>query len=574
MIGKITTGSNFNRLFGYLLKDDKEARILGGDRVFFEPDAKALASQFNWIASARPTTKKPVKHFSIGFAPADRRVDEETKVAISEAVVNGLGYTNNQWVAIAHGRDDPGHDWQHDHDHLHIVVNGIDFNGDRISDSFDKTRLEKILRALEREHGLTAVISSNQCARHRPNTKQLKRYQREAREYSQQQRDTPPEIPIMAMLEAAIVAASSARPTMTSFLGRLQHLGIDVRPYISDRGRKRISYRWGDFKVRGSKLHNGSFPKLISERGIDFDEVRDTPALEAAFQGKPVIMDNERSLSGEEIDQVPADSVVIRRSTLDLDYWLPQPFKALANKPAVAGKAEVRGQRAEGKNSLENQFQVEKLTSIETTSINTAVPSASCLLPSAFLGKEVREVADPKQWQNLQQKLLDHYGIPENISDSLNKANLLKSDEMGEPIWQKRSLLGSKDSHFWFEINDSGARVKKIVVANSPVETISAYLVDRLVNKDNCPCLYLSLDSAEQLNELNLTQFNSIVVNNNDQQLVSDSVSNLVVEKNVSSWQQSWLTHWSEIAKILKSEAINKSSSIERQSSKEKQLEL
>ena len=113
-----------------------------------------------------------------------------------------------------------------------------------------------------------------------------------------------------------------------------------------------------------------------------------------------------------------------------------------------------------------------------------------------------------------------------------------------------------------------------IVVANSPVETISAYLVDRLVNKDNCPCLYLSLDSAEQLNELDLTTFDTIVVNNSDKQLVSDSISNLVVEKNVSSWQQSWLTHWSEIAKILKSEAINKSSSIERQSSKEKQLEL
>ncbi|MGK7892072.1 MAG: relaxase/mobilization nuclease domain-containing protein, partial [Xenococcus sp. (in: cyanobacteria)] len=190
MIGKITTGSNFNRLFRYLLQDDKEAQIISGDRVFLEPDAKALANQFNWIASTRPTTKKPVKHFSIGFAPADGRVDAKTKVAISEAIVNRLGYINNQWLAIAHGRNDPGHDWQHDHDHLHIVVNSIDFNGDRISDSFDKTRLEKILRALEREYGLTAVISSNQCARHRPNTKQLKRYQREAREYSQQQRDT------------------------------------------------------------------------------------------------------------------------------------------------------------------------------------------------------------------------------------------------------------------------------------------------------------------------------------------------------------------------------------------------
>ncbi len=279
----------------------------------------------------------------------------------------------------------------------------------------------------------------------------------------------------------------------------------------------------GDFKVKGSKLHNASFPKLISERGIDFDEVRDTPALEAAFQGKPVAMDNERSLSGEEIDEVSADSVILRQSTLDLDYWLPQPLKALAN---------------------------------------------------AHSSKEVREVADPKQWQNLQQKLLDHYGIPENISDSLNKANLLKSDEMGEPIWQKRSLLGSKDSHFWFEINDSGARVKKIVVANSPVETISAYLVDRLVNKDNCPCLYLSLDSASQLNELDLKKFDTIVVNRHDKKLVSDNISNLVVEKNVSSWQQSWLNHWNKIQRILESEAQENRTSIKRKLSNSQQLEL
>ena len=86
--------------------------------------------------------------------------------------------------------------------------------------------------------------------------------------------------------------------------------------------------------------------------------------------------------------------------------------------------------------------------------------------------------------------------------------------------------------------------------------------------------MYLSLDSASQLNELELKKFDTIVVNRNDKPLVSVSVSNLVVEKNVSSWQQSWLTHWSEITKILKSEAINKSSSIERPSSKEKQLEL
>ena len=502
MIGKIITGSSFDGLFEYLFKDGKEAEIIGGDRVLLEPNATELASQFDWIASTRPTTKKPVKHLSIGFAPADGEVDDSTKLAISEAIVNKLGYTNNQWVAIAHGRNDPGHDWHHHHDHMHIVINGIDFDGDRVSDSFDKTRLEQILRELETEHNLTKVVSSHQCDRQRPKTNQLQRYQRKSRKHP----DTAPEIPVMAKLEAAIDFASRDKPTMTSFIGRMQQLGIDVRPYISDKGRKCISYRLGDFKVRGSKLHNGSFPKLLSERGIDFDEVRDILVIKAAYQGRSVEIDNKQSISWEQID---------------LHYWLPESLKASAN---------------------------------------------------AHSTKKVREVPDPKQWNNLQRTLLARYGIPKHISAGLNEANLLSADETGKPIWYKRSLLGSKDTHFWFEINDLGDLVKKIVVTNSPVEAVSAYLVDRLVERENCPCLYLSLDRSEQLRELNLTEFDTVVVNSSDKQLISDRISNLVIQENASSWQQSWLTHWNKVEASLKSEAKN--TSIEKKFNRTMELEL
>ncbi len=513
MIGRITTGSDFNGLFRYLLQDDKDAQLIGGDRVLLEPDAQSLARQFNWIAKTRSMTKKPVKHLSIGFAPADGIVDEETKVAIAETVVNELGYTNNQWVVIAHPRDDPGHDWEHQHDHIHVVINGIDFNSKRVKDSFDKTRLEKILRALEQEHGLTTVISSNQCSRRRPNTKQLNRYQRQTKEYNQQKRDAPPEIPIMVKLQTAIDAVSSDRPTMTLFIGRLQHLGIDVKPYITDKGRKRISYRLGDFKIRGSKLYNCSFPKLISQRGIDFDEVRDTPALEAACQGKAVAIDNQQLISWSEINKI---------SDLEPSYWLPKPLKVL------------------------------------------------------FDNHSNQELTEP--WENLQQKLLDNYGIPKHISDSLKKANLLTADLQGKPLWHKRRFLDSKDAHFWFEINDSEDQIKKMVITSSPLETVSAYFVDRLINHNNCPCFYLSVDSAEQLNELDLTQFNTIVVNSSDKQLVLESIDNLVVEENVSSWQQNWLTHWNEIQRILESSAKKQSSWLKKTCNKDraknKQLEL
>ena len=511
MIGKITTGSNFKSLFNYLLKKGKEAKILGGDFVLLEPNIKRLATQFDWVAQTRLTTKKPVKHLSISFAPEDGQVSSETQVEISKKIVNELGYDNNQWVVIAHGRDDPGHDWQHEHDHIHIVVNGINLDGERVKDSFDKTRLEKILRNLEQEHDLTKVISSNQCNRHRPNTNQLRRYQRETKEYNQKKQDTPPEIPVMAKLEAAIDAASSDRPTMTVFIGRLQHLGIDVRPYITDKGRKRISYALEDLKVRGSKIHNGSFPKLISHRGIDFDETRDTPALEAAFKGEKVILKNEQLLTWSEINQGSQEN------TLDLNYWLPKALKVSSNKDSD------------------------------------------------------QEITDPKQWKNVQQKLIDNYGIPEQLSAALQKNNLISASDLGNPIWHKHNLLGSENNHFWFEANDNGNPIQKIVVTSSPVEAVSAYLVNDLIKKDNCPCCYVSFETSEPLKELDLTRFDTIVVSGNDRQIFSDNIPNLVVEKDVSSWQQSWLIRWHEIQKIMELEAKKKDSLSKKTSNKDRQ---
>ena len=168
-------------------------------------------------------------------------------------------------------------------------------------------------------------------------------------------------------------------------------------------------------------------------------------------------------------------------------------------------------------------------------------------------------------------------------STGLNEANLLSADETGGPIWQKRSLLGSKNSHFWFEIGGTSDlseaevlrnRVKKMIITNSPIEAVSAYLVERLANQKDSPCLYLSLDRSEQLTEIDLTKFSTVVVNSIDKQLVLDIVPSLAVEKNIKSWQQSWLAHWNKVETILKSEAKNNNTSRERKPSNCKQIEL
>ncbi|MEL7011388.1 MAG: relaxase/mobilization nuclease domain-containing protein, partial [Cyanobacteria bacterium J06588_4] len=292
MIGHIEHGSDFGGLFRYLLAEDKGARIIGGNAAGRTPSE--LTQEFNNCADQRRTTKKPVKHLIVSFSPADGSVTDDVKARIAKETVKELGYTYNQYVVVDHHRDDPGHDWNHDHDHIHIAVNMITLDGNRVEDWQDKRKFEEILRQLEVREQLTTVVSSKQRKRKALSHGQTQRIKREIKEFKSGDRPLIPQIPLDIKLQAAIDKASEDKPNLTTFVGRLQDLGVDVRPTISDKGRKRISYRLENLKVRGSKLHNGSFPKLIDQRGVDFDLRRDKSAMDAAANGQRVSIPIEK----------------------------------------------------------------------------------------------------------------------------------------------------------------------------------------------------------------------------------------------------------------------------------------
>ncbi len=301
MIGHIEHGSNFGGLFRYLLATDKGGRIIGGNAA--GDTIEQLTQEFNNCADQRRTTTKPVKHFILSFAPEDGEVSDNLKQEIATQAIQRLGYVDNQYVVIDHHRQDPGHDWNHDHDHIHIAVNMITLEGQRVDDWQDKRRFEAIIRELELEHQLTQVAPSRQRKQKALTHGQVQKYKRQLRDYQRGEQPQPPDIPISIKLQAAIDAATFDQPTMTLFIGRLQHLGIDVKPIITATGRKRISYQMEGAKpFRGSKLHNGSFPKLISQRGVNCDPQRDRKAIEDAVNHQPVILPPEQLINWSEIN--------------------------------------------------------------------------------------------------------------------------------------------------------------------------------------------------------------------------------------------------------------------------------
>ena len=143
---------------GYLLDPAKKPRIVSSCVASSTPTD--IAREFRVVANLRPSVTKPVRHFSISFAPVDGRVDDVIKEAVALRVLDGLGYEDCQFIAIDHDRDDPGHDYIHDHDHIHVVTSAVTVLGEYVKDSFDRYKIQTILREVERDFGLREITSS------------------------------------------------------------------------------------------------------------------------------------------------------------------------------------------------------------------------------------------------------------------------------------------------------------------------------------------------------------------------------------------------------------------------------
>jgi hypothetical protein len=121
-----------------------------------------------------------------------------------------LGYEQCQFLVVDHHRDDPGHDWVHDHDHIHIVTNAVTLEGDYVRDSFDRYRIQHILRDAERDFGLSAVKSSWEV-----------------------KREKAIDVELDSEIAKIVVTALEHSPSLDIWLDRLSKSGVSARFNLS-----------------------------------------------------------------------------------------------------------------------------------------------------------------------------------------------------------------------------------------------------------------------------------------------------------------------------------------------------
>jgi hypothetical protein len=293
MIASISQGGGFGGLFGYLLDEKKQAKIIGGNVAC--KSAKGLAREFKAISDLNPQVTVVAKHIALAFAPEDGEVASSLKAEIAMRLLEELGYKNSQFLIVEHPRSD--HD--HNHDHLHIAVNIVGLDGERVKNGFEWRRTEKILRSIEQEHDLTPVACSWEAARSLPTKGQSERYRREVAAAEADPSLPTPELPVSTKLQDLIDEVIPYSPTMTDYVARLQSKGVEVRPKITRTGLVQgFSYSLDGVAFQGAHLQGCSFPKLQA-RGVNYERERDLPALSAVARGEKLALEIDVDFSPE-----------------------------------------------------------------------------------------------------------------------------------------------------------------------------------------------------------------------------------------------------------------------------------
>lgn len=147
MMGDLKKRASFARVVNYV-NNPKKARIIDSKDVRLDDNA-TIARSMQGQADDKPgrKLKNPVYHISLDFAHEDApKLTDALMVEIAREYMRRMGITNTQYIVCRHT--------DREHQHLHIVANRVDNDGNTISDRNDAIRNVAVCKALTREYGL------------------------------------------------------------------------------------------------------------------------------------------------------------------------------------------------------------------------------------------------------------------------------------------------------------------------------------------------------------------------------------------------------------------------------------
>jgi hypothetical protein len=292
MTGKQVKGKGFGGALRYNLDkvDRNVAEVL--DHNFARVSERSIMKEIDLVRMHRPNLQKFFYHTSINFPPSEDLSSEKMKL-IGKEYLEMNGFTQHQFIMFRH--------FDAEHPHLHILVNRIGYDGSVVSDSNDYARSERVIRELEKKHGLTEVISSKQ-AKERSVTQGEVQLMKRIDDASQK-----------VKIQVALQNILKDRPglPMQEFINSLEAQGVNVLFNRAKTGHvSGISYGLDGFMITGSKLGN-AYKWTTLKHTIDYEQERDSAAIHKAndrtrnlkFESAGSVIDTQRNSESIQSDR-------------------------------------------------------------------------------------------------------------------------------------------------------------------------------------------------------------------------------------------------------------------------------
>lgn len=259
MIAKAVKGKGFRGALNYDLNSEKGQML---DTNMAGDNPRDLAREFGEIRKLRPNLGKAVLHVSLSAALDEHLTDDQWR-EIGKTYLEGMGLDNNQYLITRHTDTE--------HQHIHILANRIQFDGNVTSDSQDYKRQEAIMRKIEQDYRLTKVTSSRDAERRAITTGEKGLKIRTG------------EPPIRERLQTIIDQATADKPTFLAFASRLHHAEVSILPSGKTGTPQGISFELNGIAFKGSDLGKSYAWKQLQSR-LDFNPERDQSVIDALRQ--------------------------------------------------------------------------------------------------------------------------------------------------------------------------------------------------------------------------------------------------------------------------------------------------
>ena len=247
MIGKIMIGKSFRGCISYCLEDkkllqpelsmQKRAEVLYYNQCF--GNIKELIEQFTDVRNLNQKQSKPVLHITLSMSPGEK-LEKEILIDVVEQCAKTMGFERNQYLAIQH--------LDTAHQHLHIVVNRIGFDGRSVSDSNSYKKIAGFCRTMEHKYDLQQVLNPR-------------------RFLSKEQRQLPRLDSRKQVLKKAIESSLSRSANYAAFADQMKSLG-----YAVEKGRGIAFIDEKKVRVKGSEVGYalGVIEKKLAEQKQNF----------------------------------------------------------------------------------------------------------------------------------------------------------------------------------------------------------------------------------------------------------------------------------------------------------------